>query len=315
MKSQLLKLGMAVFAAVLFFSNTISAATVSWVGGSGDWTNTANWSTGILPGTNDNVVISPAATITVTHSAGTHTVNSIQSTKAFVLSGGLLAVTTTFQASNTFTLSGGTLQTATVTTTNGASLIVNGSGTLNGVTVNGTLDVGKSYNGANLTVTNGLVLNGTALVGNPTNGWYGQISFAGSQTLSGNGTVVFGNYGGFYNALWLVNGGTTLTIGSGILVRGQNGTIGDLAPFGGPANVAVINQGTISADVSGGTIYVVAQPFTNLGVVQSPAGGLSINLWQNSGQTIVVSTNTGSLRLSGGTIQGGTITVDRKSVV
>src|ERR1035441_49269 len=90
MKSKRLKLGMAVFAAVLFFSNTISAATVSWVGGSGDWTNTANWSTGILPGTNDNVVISPAATITVTHSAGTHTVNSIQSTKAFVLSGGLL---------------------------------------------------------------------------------------------------------------------------------------------------------------------------------------------------------------------------------
>src|ERR1035438_9306540 len=160
MNRDLLKWGMAVFAAVLFFSNTISAATVSWVGGSGDWNTVTNWSTGILPGTNDNVVISPAATITVTHSAGTHTVNSIQSTKAFVLSGGLLAVTTTFQASNTFTLSGGTLQTATVTTTNGATFIVQ-SGTLNGVTVNGVMDVGSTYYGASLLVTNGLTLNGT----------------------------------------------------------------------------------------------------------------------------------------------------------
>ena len=34
--------------------------------------------------------------------------------------------------------------------------------TLDGVTVDGTLDVGNSVNGASLIVTNGLVLNGTA---------------------------------------------------------------------------------------------------------------------------------------------------------
>ena len=39
------------------------------------------------------------------------------------------------------------------------------------------------------------MMNGTALVGNPTNGWYGSIGFSGSQTLSGNGTVVFGGFG------------------------------------------------------------------------------------------------------------------------
>jgi len=130
-------------------------ATVTWIGGSGDWNTATNWSTSALPGTNDNVMISPAATITVTHSAGTHIVNSIQCSKAFVLSGGVLAVTTTFQASNTFTVSGGTLQSATVTTTNGASFIVQ-SGTLNGVTLNGVLDVGNSVSGAtNSSTTNG----------------------------------------------------------------------------------------------------------------------------------------------------------------
>src|SRR5207249_877019 len=114
--------------------------------------------------------------------------------------------------------------------------------------------------------TNGLVLNGAALLGNPTNGfanslkWWGEISFAGSQTLSGNGTVVFGNatytplattY--FIDALRLRDGGTTLTIGPGITVRGQNGTIGNLY-WGGPPNVSIVNQGTISADVADGTI-------------------------------------------------------------
>ena len=73
------------------------------------------------------------------------------------------------------------------------------SGTLNGVTVNGTLDVGNSVNGASLTVVNGLTLNGTMLVGNPGNGWYGAVSFSGSQALGGNGTVVFGNGNPNYN--------------------------------------------------------------------------------------------------------------------
>ena len=62
-------------------------------------------------------------------------------------------------------------------------------------------------NGAQVTVTNGLVLNGTALVGNPTNGWYGAIGFAGSQTLGGSGTVVFGGIGNACNAVRLINGG------------------------------------------------------------------------------------------------------------
>src|ERR1035441_9596993 len=47
-------------------------------------------------------------------------------------------------------------------------------------------------------------------------------------------------------SLRLVTGGTTLTIGAGMTVHGQNGTIGYLAPFGGPANVSVVKPGTIS---------------------------------------------------------------------
>ena len=291
------------------FLPSLYADTVTWVGGSGDWSTTANWSTGALPGAGDDVVVGPGPAITVTHSSGADTVRSVQSQQAFVLSGGALAVSTTFQASNTFTLSGGTLQSATVVATNGFSLVVQ-SGTLDGVTIatNSTLDVGNTVNGAQATVTNGLVLNGTLLVGNPTNYWYGGVGFAGSQSLSGNGTVVFGNANGNYNALYLAIPATTLTLSAGIIVRGQNGLLGSPQPTPWPGsylNVSVINQGTISCDVSGGTIALDAQPIGNQGSIQGINGGI-VSLTG----TVTPSPGTfnGAVQVaSGTTILGGTI--------
>jgi CARDB/Immunoglobulin domain len=287
----------------LIYSSTLFAATVSWVGGSGDWENTANWNTGALPGPSDDVVINPAATITVTHSTGAHTVHSIALSESFVLSGGSLAVTTTLIASNTVTLSGGTLQSATVITTNGASMVVEGNNgsTLNGVTVDGTLDVGNAYNESGLTVLNGLILNGTMLVGNPTNSWWGAANFSGTQGLGGTGTVMFGNQNPYYNALFPGTANTTLTISNGVTIAGQNGTIGYGSWWGGSQNVTIINQGTIAAGVNGGTINVNGEPFINQGLAQGLNGG-TISL---SGSV----TNSGTLKVIGGGLSlGGTWT-------
>ena len=297
---------------VLLATLAVRAATVTWTGGSGDWSTPADWSTGALPGTNDDVVIGPGPATIVTHSSGADAVRSIRSEQAFVLSGGSLAVSSLFQADGGITVSGGTIYGGTVVVSNGASLVV-ASGTLDRVTVDGLLDVGRTANGASLTVTNGLVLNGTAYVGSPTLSAYGAIGFAGTQTLGGNGTVLFGTSNPWgnemANALWLVYGGTTLTIGPGITVRGQNGTVGAVpsSPWSGPASAKVVNQGIISADVSGGTIVINAQPFTNDGLVQSPAGALSVNWWENAGQTWAVSGNAVSLNLAGGNIHGGNL--------
>lgn len=119
----------------------VSAATVSWVGGSGDWDTPSNWSTATLPGPNDDVVIDRPGDITVTHSSGTHSVKSLQSQEAFFLSGGSLTVSNTVQVNNIFTLAGGTLVRATVLQgTNGLGITVS-SGILDGVTVNGDLDL------------------------------------------------------------------------------------------------------------------------------------------------------------------------------
>ena len=259
---------------VLLATLPVGAATVTWTGGSGDWNTATNWSTGELPGPGDDVVIGSGASITVTHSSGAHTVQSLASQQAFQLTGGALTVSNTVQVNNTFTLSGGTLVQATVLQgTNGASLVVH-SGTFDGVTVNGNWDVGSSVLSAGLTVLHGLTINGTLQVGNPTNTWIGTIAFSGSQTLGGDGTVVFGNDPG--NALALVNA-NTLTIAPGITVRGQNGQIG----YSGYFNVSVVNQGTISSD-SGGLIAIIAQPLLNDGsVAMSDGGSLSINYMTN----------------------------------
>ncbi len=315
-------------ALVVLLPTLLHAATVAWVGGSGDWDTATYWSTGALPGPNDDVVIGSGPGITVTHSTGADSVNSILSQQAFVLSGGSLAVSTTFEASNTFTLSGGTLQNATVVTTNGAGLIVN-SGTLDGVTINGVLDVGNSVDGARLTVLDGLTLNGTMLVGNPTNGSSGRALFRNaSQTLGGSGTVVFGNYAANFIAGY---DNATLTIGAGITVHGQNGYVGVAG------NGSIINQGTISCDVNGGLITSQMTPpftFVNQGMLAMSNGGqLDVQgLVGNLGQMSPITngaftlsgtytnnlalnvTNGGTLNLNGNWVNTGTIDATNATV-
>lgn len=251
--------------------------TRTWTGSnSSDWSDGNNWSPAGVPGSGDTAIISSGSVILT---------NDVL-VKSVTLSGGTLGITNgSLTTEANAALSGGTVSGGRLVATNGASLIVNGGGTLDGVTVNGVLDVGDSYWWPTLTVTNGLVLNGTALVGGPTNNSnLGGINFAGTQTLSGNGTVVFGQYDqadeGWYNFLRLANAGATLTIGPGITVRGQNGVIGPVSGTsgGGPTNVTIINQGTISADVARGTITIDAQLFTNNGVTEALNGGtLNVN--------------------------------------
>ena len=230
------------------------------------------------PFTNSGLVESPVGTLTVAGTLATGGLGNFQS------SGGLLGIsgvlTNTGQTltlngqANVLRLQGGAILGGSVTTSGGASLIVQ-SGTLNGVTVNGVLDVGNSVYGASLTVISNFVLNGTCYVGNPTNNSYGTVSFSGSQTLSGNGFVVFGDSG--LNNLSLANGGTTLTIDGGITVRGQNGQVGAAGyPLYTPANVGVINQGTISADVAGGTILIQGSSFQNSGIIWAAGGALTL---------------------------------------
>ena len=218
------------------------------------------------------------------------------------------------QGTNQLILGGGTILGGTVFATNGAAMVVNTLGNaLDGVTFNGTLDIGDTFDQAALEVTNGLTLEGTMLVGNPTNTGYGVVNFAGTQTLGGNGTVIFGNGNAGYNALRLTNGGTTLTIGPGIIVSGQNGTVGDASVWGGPGNISVLNQGVIT--VNTGTIVMDAEPFTNQGMIGATNSGTLFlaGTWGFSG---ITGENVGEAKISGSfTEQGGTLTFNRPGIL
>jgi hypothetical protein len=206
-------------------------------------TSTNSWSNaGTITATNATVNLGGLFTF-----AGLGTLNRTGSTVNLVgtlnNTGATLALGPT---TGSWYLVGGTVMGGTLTETAGAELIISSTiGKLDGVTVDGNLDL-TQFVGAYLDIKDGLTLNGTAFVGDGTGATSGGLYFLGAQSLSGNGTVVFGkNSDNFLQALNSPSA-FTLTIGPGITIRGSSGTIDDAL------GDTIVNQGTINADDSGG---------------------------------------------------------------
>ena len=230
----------------------IQPATVTWISAaSGNWDTPGNWSTGALPQAGDVVMINQPG-ITVTHSAGTDSVQSITSYANLTLSGGTLSVSGNLQTTSgaNLLLEGGTLTNATILAGTGGSRIElsNSGGTLAGVTIaaGATLDATQNINGSQdyAYVTGGLTLNGAANLGAAGGGTFGVLYFVnGSQTLAGSGTVTFGS--NTSNELYARgddgSNPVTLTIGSGITIAGGSGII-----TGTYVNDSFVNNGVIT---------------------------------------------------------------------
>ncbi len=149
---------------------------------------------------------------------------------------------------------------------------VGSGGTLNGVTLNGNLDL--SATNANATVLNGLTLNGTATVGA-----YADLYFLGSQTFGGVATVLFLNE--YANALIAGSANMTLTLGPKVTVHGggnqtYSAQVGYSTYWGGGSNTSLINEGTIIADTAGMAISLEPQgtgTLTNTGTLSAVNSG------------------------------------------
>src|SRR5215469_3583263 len=236
-------------------------AIVDWTGaGDGSsWSDAHNWSSyPNLPSPTADVVINAPANVTITHASGADSIHSLLSSNAFTLSGGTLTVSGTVEVDNAFSVSGGRLANATVEPgSRGQGITFTSSaGTLDGVTVDSNLDLAMN-NSASVSVVNGLTLNNaTIYVGNAAGSTYGYLDFGNTETLGGTGSVVFGKSGS--NALDETATASTLTIGPNITIRGSGGTIG--ASYN---NDSIINQGTISADDSGGGSWSYDQGYNN----------------------------------------------------
>ncbi len=228
-------------------------------------------------------------------------VNDAGASSAFSITGSLSNSGNTLALSGpgTFT-SSGLIQGGTISVAAATRLEL--SGTVDGVTVDGNVTVSGN---SGVTVQDGLTLNGTATLGAASSSVYGYMNFMGSQTLSGTGTVVFGQYSP--NTLLLGQADTTLTIGSGITVRGQSGGVGYNPSLGlGTSNAAVVNQGTIQADVAGGTITVDGTSDQNAGNLDA-LNGATLSILGALANVATVSVDATSVLSLGGTLTGGTI--------
>ncbi len=285
-------------------TSTLRADAVEWiVDDNGQWTVPSNWSSNPdLPGAADDVTIDrPAGDYLITLDSGTQQINSLLTTERLTVSGsGLLEIGTTATLNNTLTLNSGTLRGGVWQSGNGSKIAAT-SGRIEGITLSLDLDL-TQVNGANLQVYDGLTLtNSGILLGAADGSNSGHLYFqqdsvpAGvstSQTLGGTGQIVFGQNtsNSLYN--YMYGGGTgstgTLTLGSGITVRGHSGQI-----VNGFSEGILINQGLISADTAGGTLTVGGTgSFVNEGTLQAVNGGTL---------RVVQSDN-----YAGGTLTGGT---------
>ena len=149
---------------------------------------------------------------------------------------------------------------------------------------------------------NNVTLNGTAHLTNSSS-----IAFEGTQSFN-SGTISFDDA---TNNVVEMQAAGTLTLGATAAIRGNTGTIGGSHYFG--AAMTLVNQGLISAEVSGRTITIQGPSYTNAGTLQALNGsGLNVTStnWSNTG-TITATNST--LSFNGTWSNTGTITANNST--
>jgi hypothetical protein len=253
-------------------------AVISWKGVGGDWSNAADWTDGVLPGPADTASFTGTSAYTVTL-YNAETVGGVVLNDA----GALLYDAAALTLAGVFSLQAGTLALAYGSLNGGTLALLGGvlaaaGGVLNGVAVDGTLDLSAAN--ASLFIENGLAMagaNGSGTGAITLTGNYAALNFLGTQMMA-NAVVTLGvtagqNQGGAaslgvshaYGA-----NAATLTLASSVWVR-EGGTQGQIVVGGagpGPGGDVVVNQGTITNSVQGGTLTVGGSgTFINQGVI------------------------------------------------
>ena len=225
------------------------------------------------------------------------------------VNGANLAVTTC-----AITQAGGTMSAigagSTVTLTNagvtGGTVSASGGGVVNtnnntfdSVTLSGPVNV---LNGTLLAVSNALTNNGTLSINPPGANSATWLRVNNSLTLNGTGTLVLNanpvNLDTSY--IYWNGGGEVLTHGAGHTIRGT----GNIYPY-------LVNNGTISADVSGQTLQLTSQPKTNNSVIRAINGAnlsvLSCTVTQNSPGSLTATGAGSTLSFTSAGVSGGLV--------
>ncbi|MEN9628132.1 MAG: hypothetical protein RJA10_1359, partial [Pseudomonadota bacterium] len=311
------------------------AAACSFVPSSGNWGVAGNWYCNLVPSAppgdsasiaaGRTVVVDTAQSIRQLNNAGTINIQAFQldlqpgtgttntgtinvgsATPAALQIGAGHNITNTGgviniaagSVANQFgsTISGGTINT---TGTGKLAAANSGSNFLDAVTLNGQLDLAAATGIQR--ITNGLTLNGTVNIG-----LNSILASQGNQAFSGNGSILFADSLAS-NRLNLEAG--SLTLGSGLTVSGHTGIIGPQSFVGGAATLT--NNGTIRADVAGGTITVQVNGLTtNNGTLSAQNGGtLLLNSAVTGGVGSQIVAGAGSTVLQNGVTLSGAMNI------
>jgi YD repeat-containing protein len=246
-----------------------------WINPAGGfWDDANSWDSGDVPQPGAKILIDVPGEVIVTHRQGTTNINSLESKESLVLSGSVLDVAGTLTIHGNVTLDTATLAHATVVAgAAGAQLTAtnNSNNILDGVTLNA--DLLLAQNNAHVRIRNGLTLNGVVRMIN-----HSSLSFEGTQTLSGAGTVEFPTNGSL-GVLEAVTNGTALTIGPDMMLRGGRGQVGGHLRWG--RTMSVVNQGTIIAQTAGQTVLFqgvgTGSTVQNQGMLQASGGVLEVH--------------------------------------
>ena len=172
-------------------------------------------------------------------------------------------------AAGTYQLSGGTISNTAINLSGGNLAFTSSAGILsNGTILNGDLNL--SANNSSVRLFTGADFTGVAnLTGTST-----ALAYQETRTITGKTINLDGS-----GAKVAIDGTTTLTLGAGTLVRGR-GNLGQAAFVGGTNGL--VNQGTIRADLTGQTLTLSTNTFSNTatGLVAATNGGRLIGQWR-----------------------------------
>ncbi len=277
---------------------------------SGSWENNANWTNtpalGGFPNNGNGGVATYDALINATGGPYAVTLGSNVTVDAFTLnSPGATFVhnagTLTAGAgginvqAGTYSLLAGTVASTTINQTGGAFVVGSGNARFSNVTVNGPLQL--TAPNARLGVLGASTFNGAVTLG--TTSSTAILGFFGTQTIPAT-TYNLDSPGSYLST----EAAGTMTIPVGATVRGGRGSGIWYGFFNGGDGNAIVNQGTIRADVAGTPFVINAAttgPFTSTGTLAATNGGiLNVNAlnWSSTG-TIAVDGN--STVILGGT--------------
>ena len=278
------------------FDVLAAPATVYWTNAAGgSWTTASNWSTGVVPRSSDNVVISVAGTYTV--------LLDIDATFAGLTLGGSSGTQTLTVPSHTLTLNG-----AGTVTANGKLQLVNGTVAGAGQLINkGTVDLAAGTLEAPLAFRNEgvIALHGYTYLNGPVTTVAGSVMRLEadySSSYYSYATIASGFTNNATIELNTINGpgSVGLTVTTGTLANAPGAAINILAGTGGSRQLdaALDNQGTVAVGTATTWQHgASATTHRNSGIINVNAN-LTLNAYSYPVSTTF--TNTGTITVAAG---------------